>query len=64
MHVWPHMRKPTEKASGYSVGFACWGEIPNPHLSMMNHAATHSKNAEYEMNTMISAPFIHHISTV
>ena len=51
MHVWPHMRKPTEKASGYSVGFACWGEIPNPHLSMMNHAATHSKNAGYEMDT-------------
>jgi len=54
--------KPAEKACGYSVGFACWGEIPNPHLSMMNHAATRSKNAKYEIDTgekdMVSSPFI------
>jgi len=68
MHVWPHMRKPTEKACGYSVGFACWGKIPNPHLSMINHVATHSKNDEYGMDTeekvIVSSPFLHHSSAV
>ena len=53
--------KPTEKDSGFSVSFACWGKHPNPHLSMMNHAAARSKNADYEIDTMgkvmISSPF-------
>lgn len=53
--------KPTEKDSGFSVSFACWGKHPNPHLSIMNHAAARSKNADYETDTMgkvmISSPF-------
>ena len=53
--------KPTEKDSGFSVSFACWGKHPNPHLSMMNHTAARSKNADYEIDTMgkvmISSPF-------
>ena len=53
--------KPTEKDSGFSVSFACWGKHPNLHLSMMNHAAARSMNADYEIDTMgkvmISSPF-------